>query len=41
MPRRLALVVCARLIVVPASDLRAWRDSVESLSPSKSPCPGL
>lgn len=31
----------ARLTVVPTSDLRAWRDGVESLNPAKSPCPGL
>jgi hypothetical protein len=33
--------VAARLSVVPTSDLRAWRDGVESLNPAKSPCPGL
>ena len=27
--------------VVPTSDLRSWRDGVESLNPAKSPCPGL
>lgn len=31
----------APLSVVPISDLRAWRDGVESLNPTKSPCPGL
>ncbi|WP_289014293.1 hypothetical protein [uncultured Methylobacterium sp.] len=31
----------ARLTIVPTSDLRAWRDGVESLNPAKSLCPGL
>lgn len=26
---------------VPTSDLYTWRSGVESLSPGKSPCPGL
>jgi hypothetical protein len=30
-----------RLTIAPTSDLRAWLDGVESLSPAKSPCPGL
>ena len=29
------------LSVVPISDLRSWRDSVESMKPTGSPCPGL
>ena len=33
--------VPACLTVVPNSDLCAWRDGVESLSPANPPCPGL
>lgn len=29
------------LPAVPTSDLYTWRSGVESLSPGKSPCPGL
>lgn len=31
----------ARLTIVPTSDLRAWRDGIESMKPTGSPCPGL
>lgn len=31
----------AHLAPVPTSDLYTWRSGVESLSPAKSPCPGL
>ncbi len=31
----------ASLTPVPTSDLHVWRSGVESLSPAKSPCPGL